>query len=467
LSVTIRPLIAAMSLTLSSAALPAAEPFPDGARVVLFGDSITHNGFYGTYIAHFYETRFPDRKVEFINAGTSGGNTTDGFDRIEWDVLSHNPTDVVINFGMNDVGTSQYTGPEPARTRTTDGMVSRFEERMTEILDRLKGAGIKRIILTIPTPYDQTGNHERESAVGKNDAIIRCGEALKRFAAERQLPLVDFNSTLLALNAKYQPADPSFTTISPDRVHPGKPGHLVMTSEFLKAQGLATSVWEARIDLAKQGDATAETTRAKISAIQQSADSVTWTMELEAIPFAVDAEPEASTKPSALPALEWIPFESQFNREILRIDGLSAGRWELRMNDRDVGTYSADALAMGIDLRRAEGTPQKELSLKMLNLALDRREEERKLRAESWIRTRVLEPAGVDVTDFAACDAAIAEWRKADDFQDGWNRYAEQYVEFRSAESIAKVQARIDALKAQIRAEAQLAPVACILRRVT
>ena len=35
-------------------------PFKDGDRVVFFGDSITHGGFYGEYVNLFYATRYPE-----------------------------------------------------------------------------------------------------------------------------------------------------------------------------------------------------------------------------------------------------------------------------------------------------------------------------------------------------------------------------------------------------------------------
>lgn len=45
-----------------------AEPFRDGDTVVFFGDSITHGGLYHKYIVDFYRTRFPERKIRFVNS---------------------------------------------------------------------------------------------------------------------------------------------------------------------------------------------------------------------------------------------------------------------------------------------------------------------------------------------------------------------------------------------------------------
>ncbi len=50
----------------------AVEPFPDGARVVFFGDSITQNGVAVTWVAAHYRKMFPNGNVRFSNVGISG-----------------------------------------------------------------------------------------------------------------------------------------------------------------------------------------------------------------------------------------------------------------------------------------------------------------------------------------------------------------------------------------------------------
>jgi len=57
------------------------EPFPDGARVVFFGDSITQNGVAVTWVAAHYRKMFPNGNVRMFNVGISGGSV--GADRTE------------------------------------------------------------------------------------------------------------------------------------------------------------------------------------------------------------------------------------------------------------------------------------------------------------------------------------------------------------------------------------------------
>ncbi|MEI8274291.1 MAG: hypothetical protein WCG08_16890, partial [Paludibacter sp.] len=70
--------------------------FKDGDRVAFIGNSITHGGLYHLYIQSYYQTRFPERNIEFYNCGVGGDITTNVLDRMDYDILSHNLTVAVI-----------------------------------------------------------------------------------------------------------------------------------------------------------------------------------------------------------------------------------------------------------------------------------------------------------------------------------------------------------------------------------
>ena len=69
-----------------------AEPFRDGDTVVFFGDSITHGGLYHKYIVDFYRTRFPERKIRFVNSGIGGDTAAGAMKRIPEDVAEYDPS---------------------------------------------------------------------------------------------------------------------------------------------------------------------------------------------------------------------------------------------------------------------------------------------------------------------------------------------------------------------------------------
>src|SRR5262249_55763683 len=84
----------------------------DGDRVVFYGDSITEQRLYTTYVEHYCTTHYPDRRITFINTGWGGDKVTGndcqpcagvgGLARIKRDLLDHHPTVVTLLFGMND-----------------------------------------------------------------------------------------------------------------------------------------------------------------------------------------------------------------------------------------------------------------------------------------------------------------------------------------------------------------------------
>ncbi len=82
--------------------------FGKGARICFVGNSITHNGEFYHNILLYHVTRFPEQPVSFYNCGISGDVTSGVLNRIEDDILVHQPTHAVVMLGMNDVDRSLY-----------------------------------------------------------------------------------------------------------------------------------------------------------------------------------------------------------------------------------------------------------------------------------------------------------------------------------------------------------------------
>src|SRR5215469_5394381 len=51
----------------------------NGDRVVFYGDSITEQRLYTSFIEEYALTRFPDRKIEFFNSGVGGDKVSGGW----------------------------------------------------------------------------------------------------------------------------------------------------------------------------------------------------------------------------------------------------------------------------------------------------------------------------------------------------------------------------------------------------
>src|SRR4029077_13028569 len=97
------------ALTIAAVIFAAPETFylKNGDRVVFYGDSITDQRLYTTFVESYVVTRFPKLNVTFIHSGWGGYRVTGGGGgkvdlRLSRDVISYKPTVVTVMLGMND-----------------------------------------------------------------------------------------------------------------------------------------------------------------------------------------------------------------------------------------------------------------------------------------------------------------------------------------------------------------------------
>ena len=434
-------IIAVLATMISTSAKPAlGEPLKEGDRVVFLGDSITHNGLYHSFLYLFYQTRYPEMPVDFFNCGVSGGRTVDALDRLQEDVLSLNPDVVVVNLGMNDVGTSQFTEKEPEeRDRTTKRMLDRYQQLMSEIVLEIKQFNPEiRIILTSPSPYDQTGNQKRTSAVGKNDAIAKVTEFLASLADDHDLEFVDFHSPINKWNKERQASDPDFSIIGRDRVHPGPMGHLLMAAIFLDHLGTMESVSEIELNIDSGSAELGTNKNVSVENLEYSNNTIRFNALASSLPYPIETVERKSGEDPAVAALDFIDFQETMNREILKVSGLENNDFELRIDGEKVGVYSGKQLAEGISLAANSTTPQYQQAFKVAVMNEQRRNLERPLRAPTWVKHKVLIEGGVDPADEQASEEYMKKWRNGEahrDYRGSYDRENTQFKDPREAEA--------------------------------
>ncbi|MCA9051003.1 MAG: SGNH/GDSL hydrolase family protein, partial [Planctomycetaceae bacterium] len=205
--------------------IPAKIDLQDGDTFVFLGDSITHQRLYTQYVEDFFYTRFPDRRINFHNAGIGGARAWDALARVHRDVLDYKPRYVSILLGMND-GTYQ---PFNADIFTT------YRSDMTELVGKIREGGATPILMS-PTMFDsraarlrQNPNRPRsaEMLAEYNSVLAYFGRWLQETAVESGTSYVDMFSLLNDLTLEEREKDPAFTLIK-DAVHPDAPGQLVM-----------------------------------------------------------------------------------------------------------------------------------------------------------------------------------------------------------------------------------------------
>ena len=409
LSALIATWLLVIGIQLASAQEPvygAAEAFKNCDVVCFLGDSITKGGQYQSYIHLFYATRFPDRNIQFFNCGVGGDRAAAILNarkfRLDVDVLSHKPTVVTVMLGMNDVSRKSYgpqaKGPDAEKDRTE--AMALYSKRMLEIIQRLKDAGARMILLT-PSIYDETAklpDSRQLPLTGVNGALGQCALMVKKWATEQGTGLVNCYDVMNGINQRQQALDPAYSIIGAgknwnDRVHPGPVGNLVMAYTMLKAQSLPRFV-------AKISPAAVEQANCRIEKLTTSASGAEFDCLENALPFVPPAQ--------AAGALKLVPFMEELNQELLAVPGLADGSYGLIIDGQEVGVFSAEQLKTGVNLAGNASTPQYKQSAQATELMVKLQTAGENLREIATMRYG-LASRGLNAMDQAVYNRAVTE----------------------------------------------------------
>jgi len=340
--------------------LPAQSGFylKDGDRVVFYGDSITDQRLYTTFIETYVLTRFPQLKVTFVHSGVGGDRVTGGgagpIDvRLPRDVVAYKPTVMTIMLGMNDGSYRAYD----------QKIFDVFASGYAHIIDTVKAAlpGI-RITVIEPSPYDDVTRPPMFEG-GYNKVLVRYGDFVKELAQKDSLTLADLNTPVVnALEKAKQLDAEGAKKLLPDRVHPGPAGHLLMAEALLKAWQAPPIVTAVEIDAAAPKVVTAINT--EVPEFVAIGSRLAWTQNDAALPMPLDLK-DASTQL----ALKASDFMDAMDEEPLKITGLRAARYNLKIDGEPIGTFTKEALAVGINLAR-EATPMSKQAAEVHDLTL-------------------------------------------------------------------------------------------------
>lgn len=341
----------AASVLLQAGALASGDHlFQNGDTVCFLGDSITHGGAFHSYVYDYYLTRFPERTIRFVNAGVAGDSAGGALGRLSEDVSDKRPTVVVVMFGMNDVNRGSYVAAPSAQQRAAqEQALEGYRKNMAVLVERLSAPPAPRLLFATPSPFDQTVRIDRDNnQPGCNEGLGRCAEFVTDFARARGARVVDFHGPMTAYNLERQKADPGFTIVGPDRVHPGPPGHLMMAWLFLRAQGATSLVSRVAIDAAHAHVSGAD--NADVSGLAVSEAGVAFSVLERALPFPV--------ADSARSVLATLPIMQDLDQEVLVVQGLAPGSFDVRIDGASVGSFEGAALGRGINLAELPSTPQ-------------------------------------------------------------------------------------------------------------
>ena len=323
--------------------------FEDGDRIAVIGDSITNADFWVSYLSEIYAAKKPNDTVKFYNMGI-GGNTA----QLGRDMLDHEfnmvkqydgeyPNKAIIMFGMNNANLSaSFTG-------TDEDNINEYLEDMSALIDEVYAKGIEDITVLAPTPYDSNFESEdvpiTEGFTGARERLIAYSDGLEPIAAEKGCRFINLTDIMYALLDKYQENDKTITFINAnDRVHPRECGNYIMAYIIAKSQGLSGINAEVEISAA---DAASGSSR--IADIKNSNGELSFT-------YTPSGTSIGLTSPYAQ-ADAIVPLTREFNQEVIKIDGLADGYYELDMEGSKAGPYTAQELADGINLALIPNAP--------------------------------------------------------------------------------------------------------------
>ena len=403
-------------------ALPAAqaEPYADGDVVVFFGDSITHAGHYHEYVTDYYRTRFPEARIRFVNSGI-GGDTAEGArKRIPEDIAEYVPTHVAIAFGMNDARRGSYAAQSTSRALASRARaLKRYETNLGRLAEEVRAAAPNaRLAYLTVTPYDDTvvltNQADEANCAGCRVGLSLFAGLVIDAAAREGVQVVDWYSPLNNFVQRHQRENPQFSVVASDRTHPTALGHAIMAWEFLKAQNAPAVVSEVEIDA--KGGTVAKAENGEVTGLKADADGVSFELLAKALPLPVCEE--------ARPYLKEFDVERTLNREIVRVTGLAAGTYALKIDGVEVGRQTAEELAEGVGLGFNEKTPQYRQAQEVARRNAELWERERVLRDHHSARWFFFGKAKVD--DMAAFRAYYEENVKEDAPE--WVRYFGAFV---------------------------------------
>lgn len=318
-----------------------------GDRVVFYGDSITDQRLYTTFVETYVVTRFPSLQVDFIHSGWGGDRVTGGGGgpiekRLQRDVIAYRPTVVTIMLGMND-GSYKAFDDAVYRTYTTG-----YENIIKQLKQSVPGV---RLTLIEPSPYDDVTRAPTFDG-GYNAVLVRYGEFIKDLATREKVDVADLNTSVVASLQKAKATDADTAQkIVPDRVHPEPGGHLLMAEALLKAWNAPALVSSVALDATKKTTARAE--NAKVTDIKgDAATTLAWTQEDAALPFPFDMK----DAPLALAVRSSDVVES-LDQQMLKVAGLTAANYMLRIDGADIASFTKEQLATGINLATMRTTP--------------------------------------------------------------------------------------------------------------
>lgn len=259
--------------------------------------------------------------------GIGGDRSPGGNNRFMRDVLPHHATAMTVDFGMNDGGSGGFN----------EGSFRGYMAGLQGIADQARSNNM-RVAWVTPQPVEK--KEDGPAIDGYAATLEKFSEGVKTIAQTNAGTFADQFHPYLDVMNKARAENPGNRVMGGDAVHPGPPGQTVMASAILRALRFPTLVSAAEIDAAKL--TATKTEQCQIADLGKGPNGgIRFTRCDAALPYF----PE-----KAKSILKWSPIADEMNQYMLKVTGLPAGKYEVRLGGRKIEEYADTALAEGVNL---------------------------------------------------------------------------------------------------------------------
>jgi lysophospholipase L1-like esterase len=307
------------SYPLMAEAAQSSAPAPN-STIVFLGDSITWQNLYSAYVENYFLRHYPEKRLRFVNLGIRGDTAAGALRRIDRDLVPLKPDLVFIMLGMNDGG---YRGTNQFLLRY---YLAFLEELSGQITKKTKA----RVVLITSTCVDPVGS----KLIRYNPMLSAMAVGVVGLGQKLKIPVIDlfshFSKTLQAAKLGKPPIN-----LMLDPIHPGPAGHFVIACLLF--------------DFLDPGR--------KRQAVKSSYDlkDVKWQADKTSIQLTHNHK-NIFFSGQALQALQPLGDQNWFNQHLLIVNGLSK-RARIRVDQYELGVFTPEQLAQGVDLNRLNQAP--------------------------------------------------------------------------------------------------------------
>ena len=362
-------------------------------RVAFIGDSIGAGIYttvsYPTLIEYLYKTRNLDSSLMVSNKSISGDSAKGALVRLDWDVFAASeqekenpnpraigdslseyygdPQSIVIALGTNTIG----YGTRKLETTLTEAAIEarrNATNQLKELIDGIIAHGVMDITVATPGVGSKCSETNGEIPVGLNltyaEMTRQYKELVMQYNAEgyNDIKFIDLTTKLI------ETVNRDTMITSPDNlVHYNSNCHMIASVEFLKESGVSPIVSKTVID----GE-NASAYNADVSDLNVSSSEISYNYSPKALPVATKADYtdefystfNVNRTECAYENIKagGYDIENIINREIIEVDNLKSGNYEITLDDRSIGVYSAAELREGVNIAEFEQNPNQIVS---------------------------------------------------------------------------------------------------------